>query len=276
MIISSELFDAYLKCPTKCYLKARGEIGAGNTYAQWVKNQDETFRSDGIRCLTKESDPDWFFNGPAESKIFKTTKWRLAINLKAEAQNLKSTIHAVERVPSEGRGKPAQFIPMRFVFNNKLTKNDRMLSAFDALVLSKILERKVSLGTSIHGDNYEMVKVKTYTLAREVRKQVEKINTLLSNNLPPDLILNRHCTECEFQEQCRQRAIEKDELSLLAGMTEKERKKLNGKGIFTITQLSYIFRPRRRPKRMRDRQEKYHHSLKALAIREKKTQGRIG
>ncbi len=49
-----------------------------------------------------------------------------------------------------------------------------------------------------------------------------------------------------------------------------ERKKLHSKGIFTVTQLSYIFRPRRRPKRMRDKREKYHHSLKALAVREKK------
>ncbi len=39
---------------------------------------------------------------------------------------------------------------------------------------------------------------------------------------------------------------------------------------FTVTQLSYAFRPRRRPKRLRDKREKYHHSLKALAIREKK------
>ena len=64
--------------------------------------------------------------------------------------------------------------------------------------------------------------------------------------------------------------MEKDDLSLLAGMSEKERKKLRSKGIFTVTQLSYTFRPRRRPKRLRDKREKYHHSLKALAIREKK------
>jgi hypothetical protein len=61
-----------------------------------------------------------------------------------------------------------------------------------------------------------------------------------------------------------------DDLSLLRGMSEKERKNLRSKGIFTVTQLSYTFRPRRRPKRMRDKREKYHHSLKALAIREKK------
>ncbi len=62
----------------------------------------------------------------------------------------------------------------------------------------------------------------------------------------------------------------KDDLSLLSNMKEKERKKFNSEGIFTISQLSYTFRPRRRPKAMRDKREKYHHALKALAIREKK------
>jgi predicted RecB family nuclease len=60
------------------------------------------------------------------------------------------------------------------------------------------------------------------------------------------------------------------ELSLLSGMSEKERKKLHAKGIFTVTQLSYTFRPRRRHRESRGQREKYHHSLRALAIRENK------
>ncbi|MGB9436261.1 MAG: hypothetical protein WBQ89_28685, partial [Candidatus Acidiferrum sp.] len=51
---------------------------------------------------------------------------------------------------------------------------------------------------------------------------------------------------------------------------EKERTDFNSKGIFTVTQLSYTFRPRRRPQGLRSKKERYHHSLKALAIREKK------
>ena len=185
-------------------------------------------------------------------------------------QLLESRLHAVERVPSEGRGKPAQFIPIRFVFRNKLTKDDRLLLAFDALVLSQVLGREVSLGKIIHGDDHATLKVKTSALAGEVRKRLEKIAALLSSPAPPDLVLNRHCAECEFQARCRKIAVEKDDLSLLAGMSAKERQKLRSKGIFTVTQLSYTFRPRRRPKRLRDKREKYHHSLKALAIREKK------
>ena len=183
---------------------------------------------------------------------------------------LETCLHVVERVPAEGRGKAAQFIPIRFIFFNKLTKDDKLLLAYDAFVLGQVLGRDIAVGKIIHGDDHATLKVKTSALAGEVRKRLEKIAALLSSSAPPDLVLNRHCGECEFQDRCRQKAIEKDDLSLLAGMSAKERQKLRSKGIFTVTQLSYTFRPRRRPKRLRDKREKYHHSLKALAIREKK------
>ena len=187
-----------------------------------------------------------------------------------EPPTLVACLHVLERVPSAGRGKLAQFIPIRFFYTNKLTKNDRLLLAFDAFVLSEKLGREIAAGQIIHGEDRATLRVKTSALAGDVSKSLEKIAALLSNPTPPDLVLNRHCAECEFQTRCRQKAIEKDDLSLLAGMSEKERKKLHSKGIFTVTQLSYTFRSRRRPKRLRDKREKYHHSLKALAIREKK------
>ena len=122
----------------------------------------------------------------------------------------------------------------------------------------------------MHGDGHATLKVKTPALASEVRKRIKDITALLADNSPPDLVLNRHCGQCEFQARCRKQATEKDELSLLSGMSEKERKKLHGKGIFTVTQLSYTFRPRRRRRELRGKQEKFHHSLRALAIRENK------
>jgi predicted RecB family nuclease len=273
MKISPELFQAYLKCPTKCWLHAAGEPVTGNTYAEWVKTQDETYRVNETASLTGEL-PDGEMAASPEPETLKSAKWQIATNVPAQAQvnscPTQSCLHAVERVPSEGRGKPAQFIPIRFIYRNKLTKDDKLLLAFNAFVLSESLGREITLGKIIHGDDHATLKVKPSALTGEVRKRLEKIAALLSNPAPPDLVLNRHCAECEFQARCRKIAVEKDDLSLLAGMSAKERQKLRSKGIFTVTQLSYTFRPRRRPKRLRDKREKYHHSLKALAIREKK------
>jgi len=64
-------------------------------------------------------------------------------------------------------------------------------------------------------------------------------------------------------------------LSLLDAMTVKERAKYNAKGIFTIAQLSYGYRPRRRKRAKRPAEStkratpapRNDHKLKALAIK---------
>jgi uncharacterized protein YprB with RNaseH-like and TPR domain len=91
---------------------------------------------------------------------------------------------------------------------------------------------------------------------------------MLSSSVPPDLILNRHCAECEFQPRCRTITVEKDDLSLLSGMTEMERSRHRSKGIFTVTQFSYTFRPRRTPKRAKNPAKPRYLALQARAIRE--------
>lgn len=83
-------------------------------------------------------------------------------------------------------------------------------------------------------------------------------------------MLNKHCVECEFQQRSRQLAVEKDELTLLSRMTEKERKSQHSRGIVSVTQLSYTFRPRRKSKRLAGQPEKHNLALQALAIREQK------
>ena len=113
---------------------------------------------------------------------------------------------------------------------------------------------------------YVTVTVPLTGLLAKARSVLDSIAAQRANATPPPLVLNKHCVECEYQSRCRQIAIEKDDLSLLAKMTEKERRKQHDRGIFTVNQLSYTFRPRKRsaPEVM-----KHQHALTALAIRKK-------
>lgn len=273
MTITPHLFSAFLKCPTKCWFLARSEPPSANAFADWVKSNNETYRTAAVEKLRANTSESQISHLPAIENL-KDANWRLAVDTVARAQLdsclLESRLAAVEHIPAKGRGKPDQFVPVSFVFRNKLEKDDQLKLAFDVLLLSKILGRELSLGKIIHGDDHTTLIVKASAQANEVGKRIERLVALLTNPAPPELVLNRHCAECEFQARCRKIAVEKDDLSLLGGMSAKERQTLRAKGIFTITQLSYTFRPRRRPKRMRDKREKYHHSLKALAIQTKK------
>jgi predicted RecB family nuclease len=145
-----------------------------------------------------------------------------------------------------------------------------MLAGFDAMVLSKYLARSIHVGRIVHGDRYSIVSIKLSAISTEVRRQIAKLEDLLSSASEPPLILNRHCAECEFLNHCRPKAMEKNDLSLLSALRKTEIQRLNRKGIFRVQQLSYTFRPRRRRKRMAGRPEKYQHSLRALAIRKGK------
>ena len=88
---------------------------------------------------------------------------------------------------------------------------------------------------------------------------------------PPPLVLNKHCPLCPFQRLCHAQAEQEDNLSLLHGMTARAMRQYEKKGIFTIKQLSYLFKPRKRKKGSRKPPPVTHKvELQALAIREKK------
>jgi len=112
MTISSHFYEAYLKCPTKCFLRALGEMGTGNAYADWVRTQNASYRTEESQRLRQRATRDQCVIGPPAAANLKSAKWNLAIDLTVRTDHLQSTIHAVERVVSQERGKPTQLIPI--------------------------------------------------------------------------------------------------------------------------------------------------------------------
>jgi len=82
----------------------------------------------GIQRLLSETHPEECLISPSSDDL-KAGKWRLAANVLTRTQYLESRVHMVERLPSEGRGKPARYTPVRFVPKNKLGKDAKLLLA---------------------------------------------------------------------------------------------------------------------------------------------------
>jgi hypothetical protein len=51
MTITRTLFDAYLRCPTKCWLLSRGEPVSEHHVAAWTASQDVAYRDEAITKL---------------------------------------------------------------------------------------------------------------------------------------------------------------------------------------------------------------------------------
>src|SRR5262249_39392128 len=126
-------------------------------------------------------------------------------------------------------------------------------------------------GLVARGPDARLVKVRLdATLYRKAEQVLDEVRRLQAGGEPPRLTLNKHCQVCEFRQRCRQQVEEADDISLLGGGGEKELKRYHRKGIFTLTQRSCTFRPRKRAKRVKRTGHPHYAALQALAIREKK------
>ena len=266
-LVTSQLLDAYLACPTKCYLQSVGESAAENDFAIWSEMRLKSYRLDGLRRLT-ENNCQHVDGGEIDPNGWKYARWSLAINQTLRTPTFEAHLDAIQRLHSNASGDSPQFAPIRFEPANKLSRSEKLIGAFEALALSRASGTKVTFVKIIHVDERKTFRLQVSSMIRTLTKIIKQVSDLLSNPTSPDLVLNRHCQQCCFQLRCRNKAVEKNDLSLLSNMPEIERARLNSKGIFTVNQLSYTFRPRRRFKRSDTKPERYHHSLKALAIRE--------
>ena len=106
MNISSLLFEDYVQCPTKCWLRSRGEPTSGNVYAEWARTQNETYFQGGLKHLLVTLPESDRATSPPIPENPKDVTWCLASNVRWRTKALESCLQAVERIPSEGHGRP--------------------------------------------------------------------------------------------------------------------------------------------------------------------------
>jgi predicted RecB family nuclease len=269
-VLTDAIFAAFLNCETKSYLKLSGEPESPSEFTDWSSETREDYRR---RCHSRYRliFPEQA-NIPQTSSVedLKTANDRVVFDCTIETLRFRSQLDAVERVSRRSNGGFSGYIPIRFVSNEKLSRQDKLLLAFDAFTLGEALGKSPPpWGKIIHGEKQRFAKVKLLALLVTVRSIIGKILSQEKTSQPPQLVLNKHCAECGFNSRCRPVALEKGDLSLLPRVGKLEREKLHNCGIFSIQQLSYTFRARRNPKNSASRPYMHFPALKARAIREK-------
>jgi predicted RecB family nuclease len=136
--------------------------------------------------------------------------------------------------------------PTIFIGTRSINDTDILRLWFIGHVLTKVQGGQPAMGHIIAlGDKPSQIKLqqdrKTFiALLDPLQKWAE-------NDAPPDeppVLLNKHCPMCQFRVQCEAQAVQEDNLSRLKGATPKIIRQYEKKGIFTVKQLSYLFRPR--------------------------------
>jgi predicted RecB family nuclease len=263
--VTDEAFGAFLHCETKAYL-LHESIDRESNFSVWEEGLRQQFKQSVSEWLSSGFGDEVYVGTPSR-RMLEQGSHRIVLHPLIKSSDLRAEPDALWRMPLVSSGVSFRYSPVRFVRNEKISRFDKLMLAFDALALNRVSSNPSGAGKLIYGSQYNIVRVPLARLLENVRHSVMQVIKQQKSRVPPPLVLNKHCPECEFRGRCRRVAVEKDDLSLLANLTAKEQHKLNDKGIFTVTQLSYTFRPRRHRRFKGSQTFKHEPALKALAIR---------
>jgi len=268
--ITNEIFSDFLQCRYKAYLRLSGRTGRAlethNLRGQLLQDYCTRAR---VHLLRAYRDREICPPGSSLSSVL-GMRYDLALDVIATHDDIVVHFDALMAGPKVASTSQPAYIPVTFVYEDKIRKAHRLLLALCASVLARQQANGLPSGRIVYGTHFTSTKVQLVKLLVEGEKALQEIRLLKQTSEPPPLHMEACCSTCEFRQICRATAIEKDDLSLLGGIKAKEVRKLKSRGIFTVTQLSYTFRPRKKSRRSNPRRATYYHSLKALAVREKR------
>jgi predicted RecB family nuclease len=271
MKITNEILEAYLNCKTKGHLKLAGKTGTKSDYEAMTETARRASRElalAGIVAYYGEASP---YRGTAITSAMLKQGAPLWADAIVEDDGMSIRFDGLKRADGASMLGGHHYVPVLHNHGDKVGRQQKLLLAVLGLVLERVQGLRPAAGLVARGREGRLGKVRLEAkLYQEAEQVLVEARRLQAGGEPPRLTLNKHCQVCEYRQECRSAAVEKDDISLLETVGEKELRKLNRKGIFTLTQLSCTFRSRKKGKRVKRPGYIRYSALQALAIREKK------
>ena len=270
MKITNGVVENYLNCRHKALLALKGESGSPHDYEVLMNELAEEYRPKATEALLRRCNLD---SAPRISCVtLDDLKQRHALILDCTIETDQFQFHfdALKRTDEEPSLKSFHYQPVMFRHEENVREAAKMLLVYGAFILGQDQEHMPELGTLVVGQASRITTIQLGKRSQKLVKPLDELRHIRDGTVVPNVRLNRHCDVCEFRQRCGVEATKKDDLSILRGMSDAQIEKYNSRGIFTVYQLSYTFRPRRRraaspPPRGNA------FALKALALREKRT-----
>ena len=261
-VIHAAVVSAYSHCPRKAFLlHCTEDRGTPNDYASILEKRASAHRASYLAKLQRTSTSACSYNDRAMSSGIE-----VLTEANLEAANVAAYCDALRIVGQ--RGDPIAYEPTIVVGTYRVEKQQMLNLAVVGYALGRLQGRPPATGCLITIDG-ECHRVNLRPMDKTVSSILERIRGWCGEppTQPPPVVLNRHCPYCSFKKVCSQQAEGADDLSLLDRMTPKAILRYHNKGIFTVKQLSFLFKPRRRRRRRAAQPPHFDLEIQALAIR---------
>jgi predicted RecB family nuclease len=269
-MINNEIIESYLNCKYKAHRKLNNELGVKTEFELLQDEKLSACKTKFYDCLLEEHGKNKLLEGFKFGDNGSISKVNVLIQPTLNTDTYRLSFDAIEINPEKKPNSKKTQIPLLLSSKEKFSKIEKLSIAIKCVILSKTCGVEYEFGKIIYGAGLKTVKFKIEPFLTEVKKVLNELHKISKGEFRPLIFYKNHCKICEFQEACKKELVATDSLGRLQRMREKDIKKYNSKGIFTVNQLSYTFRPRKRNRRVKTKKHPYSFPLQSLAIREQK------
>jgi predicted RecB family nuclease len=268
--ITRDIIEAYIACKTKAHLKLAGQHGIVSDYEGFLLQTRQEVRQQAISKISSKTSRDEIASNIPLTVASLRAGSSYLLDAVLDDELLSVSFDGLKKVDGPSALGDFHYVPMLFHEANAVGKAQRLLMEFYGWLLARTQRRVPAYGIVWHGRDCKVTTVRLNSDIQHTEQKLRELRDIATPGPAPSLTLNDHCQVCEFRQRCHDEAVKEDNLSLLRGLGQKEIRKLNRKGIFTIAQLSCIFRLRKRGKRVKRQNQPHYFALQASALRDKK------
>ena len=266
-LITTESVTAYALCLRRAFFVLRGETeGLRHEFECLLDERAADRRSRYLETLPGNVLPGFPRSSTRGHAVrgFDPTRVVAADDLVATCDAL------VKRTPEHGTGH-ARYEPHLVVGTYIISKEHRLALAYAGYVVGQAKRYPPSVGFIVPaGGRPRVIRLPSlYPALHSIVGGLRQFANEPTMEAPP-LNLAHKCATCSFHDYCLAEAEKTDSLTLLERMSPKLLRRYAKKGVFTVSQLSYLFKPRRRRKRSPAAQPSFNIELQAFAIRTNK------
>ncbi len=207
MKISDIVFEGYLNCEYKGYLKLIKKTGEISLYEAFDKKTVCEYKESFLSHLSSE----FKFMNYSDRKTITSKDLAIGfdylLDVKIEDECSSINLDGLKKIEKQSSLGDFSYVPVSIFPYNKIFKNDRLLLAFKSLSLSSLQGNEPDFGLILCSENFKSRRVSLNNLKSDSKEIVKRLLKISEQNMPSDIFLNRHCEICEFKIFCPNKAL---------------------------------------------------------------------
>ena len=269
MIVDDSIIEDFLNCKYKAYLHALKGPARDTEYGFIQHIETERYRQLYVDHMKAAGfSPDTNAGSASHLESTAVPDRNLFLQPSAAGDGYHITLDALMLGSGKRKGR-FQVVAIMTSPKEQVTVQDKLGLAMRMMLFDRA-GQPIDLGRMVHGREFNHTVVRHETHQKTVKKLIRELTRLVNTMEEPMLYRHSHCRICCYAPHCLKRLTEKDHLSLVTGLTSREIEEKTSRGIFTVHQLAYAFRPKKF-KAMQEKRKRFSPELKALAVKDNKT-----